>query len=609
MPPASRSQDDRERGSQQWDRFTYAAAALAVLLVYGVAVHQLPKGVFLVPDDGGKYLILHSLRWTGTGLAYRLPYGGERIDPTARFYPWRDAPFPYPRGRADGQVDFHWPVWFPLLARPFHSLFGIGGIYVLPVLCGWLTAVAGGWLAGRRRSGLAAMATVIVGLATPVFFYSVTFWEHTAATLLGMVAVALCLQPVRASAYFAATACLVAATLLRIEMVVVAVALVIGCLATARRSPSPATAFTSSDPHIGWRRVLVPTLLLAFTGAVFWLGYPYLPHRLQEFMARLPQRLVRFSDNLINLPDGLAAILVNSHASAGPRFAWPGYGVVAVGLALVAPFLRPPWLKAACLFGGLGATCGLTAWLLLSKVPYLSMHGFFPMAPFCLLAPYAFVSAWRRGDPIALRLAAIGLVYLLIGVGAVFVILVGQDGQLKSGIEWGQRYLLTLYPLLTVLALIGVADYEHAERSRPLTRAVLALAAAAVLLGNGFELRALATADQELRVYATWDKALRRGEPVVTDASWLPATLADLFATQEMYVVESARHLGDWVEVARAHGVRRFLFASADDAKQRDFGTASSYRQREVQHLPRLLITPFEIPPPAARSRRADEQE
>lgn len=595
MPATTRSRDDRAGTSRWWDHAAYTAAAFAVLLVYAIAVREMPKGVFLVPDDGGKYLMLHSLGWTRAGLSYRLPYGGERIDGAARFYPVKDAPFPYPRKRSGEQMDFHWPIWFPLLSRPFYSLFGVNGIYVLPVLSGWLIAVAGGWVAGRLRRGLAPLATVAVGLSTPVFFYSVTFWEHTTATLLGMLAVLACVEGRKGSRYVVATACLLAAALLRIEMVLLAPPLLVGCLVTARRMRL-ADFGPRSDRRTPWPALLLLTVLLLLMTSVCYVAYPHLPSRLQTFIVRLPHRLARLSSNLANLPDGMAAILVNSDASGGPRFAWPRSATVTVALALMAPFLRPTWLRTVCLFGGVGVICGLTAWLVLTNEPYLSMHGFFPIAPFCLLAPYALVSAWRQGHIATLRLAVIGLAYLVLGIGAVLVILIGPDGQLKSGIEWGQRYLLTLYPLLTLLSLIGMADYWRGEASRRLRSATILLAMVTVLLGNAFQLRALATADQELRIYASWDKALRRGQPVVTDASWLPATLADLFVTHEMFVLESAQQLDDWVKLARAHGVRRFLFASADDAKRRDFGVSSAYRTGEAQQLPRLLVTPFEIP-------------
>ena len=60
------------------------------------------------------------------------------------------------------------------------------GLYLLPVVCGWLIAVLSGALATWLAPGLGPAAILLVGLATPVWFYSVVFWEHTLATLFGL---------------------------------------------------------------------------------------------------------------------------------------------------------------------------------------------------------------------------------------------------------------------------------------------------------------------------------------------------------------------------------------------------------------------------------------
>src|SRR5215470_202956 len=151
----------------------------------------MPKGAFWSPDEGAKYIQLHSIEWLD-GLRYTIAYGGERIDPTFEFYPARcrfeDI---YPMPLDDGRVKFHWPIWFPLASRAPVALFGLTGLYLLPLLGGWLIALLAGQLSRAWDRRLAPFAILAVGLATPVAFFSLTFWEHTLATALALGALAI----------------------------------------------------------------------------------------------------------------------------------------------------------------------------------------------------------------------------------------------------------------------------------------------------------------------------------------------------------------------------------------------------------------------------------
>ena len=72
-----------------------------------------------------------------------------------------------------------------------YRLLGFWGLYLLPLL-GSLGILRGVWrIGGLIGLGPSARhaATLLTGLATPVWFYSVLFWEHT-------VAVALCIGAV-----------------------------------------------------------------------------------------------------------------------------------------------------------------------------------------------------------------------------------------------------------------------------------------------------------------------------------------------------------------------------------------------------------------------------
>jgi 4-amino-4-deoxy-L-arabinose transferase-like glycosyltransferase len=86
---------------------------------------------------------------------------------------------------------------FALMSAPLYKLFGLRGMYLLPLLGAWL-----GWLlllraARRLNLGPWARAAGLAGLslATPLVVYSATFWEHTLNASLGLAGLVLLFHP------------------------------------------------------------------------------------------------------------------------------------------------------------------------------------------------------------------------------------------------------------------------------------------------------------------------------------------------------------------------------------------------------------------------------
>jgi hypothetical protein len=104
------------------------------------------------------------------------------------------------------------------------ALFGIAGIYVLPLVAGWLTAVLAGRLMFEFYPALASATIVVVGLASPLCFYSQTFWEHTTATLMTTAAALLLVRarPGGTTTLIGMAPFLLVAMLLRTELAVFA---------------------------------------------------------------------------------------------------------------------------------------------------------------------------------------------------------------------------------------------------------------------------------------------------------------------------------------------------------------------------------------------------
>jgi len=187
------------------------------------------------------------------------------------------------------------------------------------------------------------------------------------------------------------------------------------------------------------------------------------------------------------------------------------------------------------------------------------------------------------------------------------VIFVHPPGDLATGLEWGQRYLLTLYPVVAILALVVAADYWHSARPRALRIVAVLLMSVSMMVAVDFEVRGVAMLRSNLQVFSEWEEALRSDGPVVTDVWWLPTALAHLFVTHEMYYIRHREHISEWVDFAAARGVRRFIFAGLGAVHDDQFGGAAAYRRGAMRRLREMTLATFEIPGGAAvSSQRGD---
>lgn len=544
-------------------RSTFGGAVLLVLAAYAATLAGMPKHVFWSPDEGAKFIQAETIRWSG-GIEYVLPYRSVVTDPDFQFYPSRcryNDLYPDPRR---GEIRFHWPVWFPLAGRILSSWFGVTGLYLLPMVSGWLTALACGLLVRRQDPALGVPTVLIVGLATPIFFYSLCFWEHTPATLLGIVALGL-LATARTGSlrvWWLAAPLLAAAIALRIEMVAFAIAAVLGWGA-ARWTISRRRL--ASQP--GDRRKILLRYALTCVGfgglaiAVFALS----------LMPRHWETEPLYRGLWIDTPrkapavfPALLSILINSPGHQAPIVPWPWSALALLALPAIAfaARMRTPLGEAVVALPALLVTVGLGAWLLLRPDPYLSLHGFVPIAPFVAFAAYGVVASLRAKEMWLLTIAVTGAVYLVLGFAAIFTFFVRSDGFYLTGLEWGARNLLTLYPIAVILSLIGLRDYLRSDRPRLLKRAMTLLVASMILVAFQFQVRGLRMLYGSRHLLSEWQQALPTGEPVVTDIWWLPAALAPFFVTHEMLCVSETAEVSRWLPAARQHRVEAFTFAS-----------------------------------------------
>lgn len=171
-------------------RRSESASILSILAIYlFLAVFVLPRDTFFTCDNGMKYIQVVYLVENGFR-SDRIPYAGKFIDPAEKYFPIIP-PFAY---RIGGPTYPQYPLLFAVLSAVPYIIFGFRGLYIIPVFSGVLSSVMLlrllallGVTDDRKRS----LLVLFYGLGTPIFFYSLLFWEHTLSVLLFLTAVYL----------------------------------------------------------------------------------------------------------------------------------------------------------------------------------------------------------------------------------------------------------------------------------------------------------------------------------------------------------------------------------------------------------------------------------
>lgn len=194
-----------------------AVPLLAAIYFALLALVLCPPYAFFSGDAGVKLMQIEGLIASG-GETLALPYPGRVVDPQLRHFPI-EAPYVVLRG---DQAYSTFAPFFPAATTPFYLLLGTAGLYLLPILGGTATV----WLSCRLAANLGlggggqAVAGAVVATASPLAFYSATFWQHTPALALLVGALVLLTGELTVRRCVAAGVCIGAAFALRLESAV-----------------------------------------------------------------------------------------------------------------------------------------------------------------------------------------------------------------------------------------------------------------------------------------------------------------------------------------------------------------------------------------------------
>jgi len=520
-----------------------AGSVLLVAAIYAASLCLLEKRGFWIIDNANKFLQLEAILESGYH-DYWLPWPGRELDPDFEFNPL-PPPFSHVEG---GKLYSFYPPFFATISSVPFRLFGAWGLYLLPLLSSVLTLAGLASLAGAFGLGPSVRHAVVIlaGLCTPLWFYSVVFWEHMPAVCLAVWGIAFLLRSIESGSRAQLIAgCLLAslAVYFRDELY-----LLCGVLVAMATLHSPARRLRVAG-------LALTTMALAILPlwAFQWLalGHPLGFHVVSQAAAGpaehlLARPLVLYVLFLAAVPEVWGSIVLTAPFALG--FAWnPRLSAGAFERAL--PICAGVAAASCCVsVGGQASAESPMLWLNQS-------NGLFSAAPVLLLAFVRPRLAGEAPEParLAQRLWLIALAY-----SALYVLASPLAG--SSGIHWGNRLLLVLYPILVLPAAANLVRWL-ARHGRRRTLGTIALALV-VLVSAGAQVYSIQLLQKRKEFSYRLSREIRQRpeQVVVTPVWWAPQDLFAAFYDKAIFLVRSEEQADRLLARLRRAKQERFLF-------------------------------------------------
>ena len=554
-----------------------AVTALAGFGFYGFLLMLLPRpqlGVF-GGDQGVKYLQIESIAEGHPWLSNK----AEEIDPERNFYPLR-APFAFTEGGRIYSVYLN-PITY--LAAPAFRVAGVEGCTWLTVMSAVgiaLAAAALGHSVTRRSLDSVALG-IFVLVGTPVWFYGAVFWEHAPAVFPGLVATAiLCRERITTFSVTLAGALTGFAAASRPEAAMYLAAVVLAWAIATRNLRKPA-----------WLLLVAILVWLALNTALR--GASFTEHLRLNYIS-----VDVFLESRRSYAERLLGGFLASSGGTNLQMMIPGLAASAGVLVFVGLIAgRAVWV-AACSLGVVVVIASAVPALLSARDGSTQLTGLLSSCPLVALGLLFSGAVARRGfsraaRPAEQRASFLSLTVLLFLSAAIA--LTPNDG----GNQWGARYLLYAYPLLSliVLAFFRSSFVPASATLRTLAGAVLVVAVATSLTVQAVGVR------NYIDMIQNKTSALARitelpGRYVLTPLWFVPQEAALLSVANDkiFLLVQSPSQLGSAISKLAQAGQESFAFVESSrtphgSRRWRSYAEGAGFSF--YMHPFELRVTPF----------------
>lgn len=523
-------------------------AALMLILYAGTLFMLRPDG-FWVVDNANKFLLMEAIA-RAQAPDFFIPWPGEAIDPTFRYNP---LPPPF-TGIHDGKLYSVFSPCFAAVSVFFFDLFGFWGLYLLPLFSGVLM-LAGIARIARMLTSSAAVeycAVFMTGLCTPVWFYSVVFWEHIVAVSLCVWSVYFYLRFLKHNTH---GNLLLGSVLLSLSIyfrddLYLFVAVVIPALLLQGRNRRMRTAALSLATIIA---VLIPLWVFQWITIHAPFGYHLESH-------------LRTAAGIADFIQARPGVFYNLFVASNPS---PWLSALLASPFIIAFFLKnSPGTRASAF---VLPVCGALAfasssvflfdiWTAESVIVYLfqASNSLFVAAPVIILGCPRFSSQNGTGQ----EQRWIRSIWVTVIAYAILYGLAAPETG-SNGIHWANRFLLVVYPFLTLLGAVNlVAWFEKTGKKGlaygfPLFMVILLSLALQVFSLDVLRKKTTFTSrlNQEI--------SMIRQPVIVTDQWWAAQEMYSRFYDKMVFFAPSSEDLAELAQVLSQHGYHDWVYATS----------------------------------------------
>lgn len=452
---------------------------LTLAAIFTLVIFALPETPIYSGDHGVKIAQVNALVQRGT------LWVGSTADPLSVFRPAFAGPFYYQHGENYAAI---FPAAYALVVIPTYVAFGSRGL-AMPSVAGTLLAM----FALARISRLLnvrqpIIVMLVLGLASPLSFYSVILWEH--AWSAGLIALTLLLS-LQAKPFWSGAAC-ATAVWFRPEAAIFAPVLV---LATVITRPPRSALWFAFRFSLGFATTVVPWCLANYCLLGTLVG-PQVDANRQLLLERLTSGIDHLM--LIVLPIGHKKwLLVIS--------------VLVLAAAIQHHRKKSSWVVVQLLWVGVA---GIGIVHLLQGQVGVSVTDVFPFG-FAAIASLKLVNADPR------------VRFLWVCTVGSFLLLV-LTARFAGDSAWGPRMLLNVFLPWTVLACVGLQSTKNVGR---------ALLVSLLLLSMLVQVMGLLRLSSVQRQWTDLNEQLTSMQPkaVVTAIWWLPQVAAPTIGNMRWY--------------------------------------------------------------------------
>ncbi len=527
--------------------FSFAYVIIAVAAIYLITLGLLERRGFWNVDNANKFIQLQAILESNYS-DYSVRWPGSALDPEFHYNP---LPHPFSVVKDHRLYSIYSPM-FATVSSVFFRIFGFWGLYLLPfafsvlLLFGLVRIL---YTLGCEK-GCRSWSVLIAGLCTPLWFYSVVFWEHIIAVCFCVWGISYFLEFIRSglrkSLIFGAVASALG-VYFRDELYLFCALLLVAVLLGTPRERVKTGGIILSSMMV----TLVPLWLAQWITIGAPLGFHIGSHLLSA--SSLAQHLSHRPQVLYNL----------FAASSGSTWLSLALTLPFLIAFLVNPKLSERSFRLAVPVCSLIALCSSIFILgpyVLSGSPITHMlrsNSLFAVSPILILAFIRRQRPQAGGDGSSLKkwLWLVALAYAV-----VYGLTAPELG--SSGIHWGNRFLLVLYPIFAVLCTANLAEWFSDERRAINPRAIIVIVT--VLVGLAAQVYSLGILAEKKAFSYRLNREIqkRTEEVVVTNVWWAPQELYSIFRTRPIFLVRSPEQYNRLKNGLSKRGYERILWVT-----------------------------------------------